>query len=71
MIQVNKLRWAACGFDLCVLGNPVAAMTENANQSNHCVEMMLLVKSEGGWQIVSQAWDSARPSLPLPADLGP
>jgi hypothetical protein len=72
--SLGSFEEAVLGVRIRVFGNVAVAvagcaMTENANQSNHCVEMMLLVKSEGRWQIVSQAWDSARPSLPLPADL--
>lgn len=33
------------------------------------IEMMLLVKTEGRWQIVSQAWDTENESKPIPADL--
>lgn len=33
------------------------------------VEMMLLIKTEGRWRIVAQAWDSADASRPIPFDL--
>jgi hypothetical protein len=36
-----------------------AEMTENDADANRNVEMMLLVKSEGAWRIVAQAWDRA------------
>jgi Putative lumazine-binding len=41
-------------------------MTENAVEVNRNVEMMLLVKDEGAWRIVSQAWDRADASRPVP-----
>jgi hypothetical protein len=31
--------------------------------------MLLLVKDEGTWRIVSQAWDRESPSNPIPAHL--
>jgi hypothetical protein len=65
---------AVLGVNIRVFGNVAVAvagcaMTENGDQINRGVEMVLLVKSDGYWQIVSQAWDSTRPSLPLPPDL--
>jgi hypothetical protein len=62
------------GVHIRVFGNIAVAvagcaMTENGDRINRDVEMLLFVKSGGCWQIVSQAWDSARPSLPLPPDL--
>jgi hypothetical protein len=44
-------------------------MTENDAQVEHGVEMLLLVKDQGSWRIVSQAWDKAGPSNPIPANL--
>ena len=31
--------------------------------------MMLLVKTEGRWRIISQAWDNEAEAEPIPADL--
>jgi hypothetical protein len=31
--------------------------------------MLLAVKDEGTWRIVSQAWDTESPSKPIPANL--
>ena len=31
--------------------------------------MMLLVKTEGRWRIISQAWDNEAEARPIPADL--
>jgi Putative lumazine-binding len=41
-------------------------MTENAVEVSRNVEMMLLVKDEGAWRIVSQAWDRADAARALP-----
>jgi hypothetical protein len=48
------------GVNIRVSGNVAmavagCAMTENGDQINRGVEMLLLVKSDGYWQIVSQA----------------
>jgi len=34
--------------------------TENGTKVNRGVEMMLLVKDEGGWKIVAQAWETEK-----------
>jgi hypothetical protein len=44
-------------------------ITENDAEENRGVEMLLLVRDEGQWRIVSQAWDSESPSNPIPAFL--
>jgi hypothetical protein len=40
-------------------------MTENNSTVNGGVEMMLLIKSDGEWLIVSQAWDVATHDRPV------
>ncbi len=62
------------GCDIRVFGNAAVAvvaceMTENDGAADRSVEMLLLVKTEGHWKIVSQAWDAATDSRPVPADL--
>lgn len=62
------------GTDIRVFGNVAIAaagceMTENGATASCGVEMLLLVKSDGRWQIVSQAWDTESAAKPLPADL--
>jgi ketosteroid isomerase-like protein len=62
------------GTDIRVFGNVAIAaaaceMTENGADVNRGVEMLLLVKNEGRWQIVSQAWDTESPLKLLPDDL--
>ena len=44
-------------------------MIENNAEANRNVEMLLLLKSEGAWRIVAQAWDKVTPSNPIPEDL--
>lgn len=44
-------------------------MTENDTYTNRNVEMLLLIKSEGAWRIVCQAWDGASISNPIPSEL--
>lgn len=52
-----------------VFGNIAVAVagceiTENDSEINRGVEMLLLVRSEGAWRIVSQAWDTEATRLP-------
>ena len=65
---------AVLGIKVHVFGNVAVAiaaaeMTENDKDTNRNVEMLLLVKSEGTWRIVCQAWDRATPTNPIPGDL--
>jgi hypothetical protein len=46
-----------------------AEMTENDAHANRNVEMLLLVKSEGAWRIVSQAWDRESRTNLIPDEL--
>ncbi len=76
-LAASKLRTfkeAALGHEIRVFGNIAVAVaicqiTENEIKVTRGVEMMLLVKTEGRWQIVSQAWDTESDSRPIPADL--
>ena len=47
----------------------VCQLTENETQVTRGIEMMLLVKTDSRWQIVSQAWDTEGESKHIPADL--
>jgi hypothetical protein len=54
------------GTEIRVFGNVAVAvaaceMIENGTQVNRGVEMLLLVKDQGVWRIVSQAWDTESP----------
>jgi hypothetical protein len=69
--KLRSFRETVLGTEIRVFGNVAVAvaageMTENDTDVNRAVEMLLLVKSEGTWQIVSQAWDSVSPLRPLP-----
>jgi hypothetical protein len=62
------------GTKIHVFGNiavaiAAAEMTENDADANRNVEMLLLVKSESAWRIVSQAWDRESRSNPIPDEL--
>jgi ketosteroid isomerase-like protein len=62
------------GTHVHVFGNVAVAVaacevTENDADVNRGVEMLLLVRDEGQWRIVSQAWDTENPSKPIPAFL--
>jgi hypothetical protein len=52
-----------------VFGNVAVAvceMIEIGAETHRGVEMLLLIKDEGAWRIVSQAWDAESPSQPSP-----
>ena len=62
------------GTEVYVFGNVAVALaaceiTENEAEVSRGVEALLLVKDEGRWQIVSQAWDTASATKPIPARL--
>ncbi|MGA8292264.1 MAG: hypothetical protein WB820_07130 [Rhodoplanes sp.] len=62
------------GSEVRVFGNIAVAVvacenTENETEINRNVEMMLLVKDEGLWKIVAQAWDKEGESTPIPTEL--
>lgn len=64
------------GTEVRVFGNAAVAIavcetTENETERNRSVEMMLLIKTDGAWQIVSQAWDHETLSNPIPPALLP
>jgi hypothetical protein len=61
------------GSKVEVFGNIAVAvaaceMTENDVEVRRTVEMMLLVKEEGGWKIAAQAWDLETPEMTLPTE---
>jgi hypothetical protein len=72
--ELQSFSETVLGFDIRVFGNVAVAaagceMVENEKTVSRNVEMMLLIKSDGVWQIVSQAWDRASETRPVPADL--
>jgi len=72
--KLRSLKEAVLGTTIHVFGNvavavAVSEMTENGTEVHRGVEMLLLIKNEGTWQIVSQAWDTESPSQPIPKRL--
>jgi hypothetical protein len=71
---LRSLRESVLGIEVRVFGNIAVAvagceLTENDTEVNRGVEMLLLVRSEGAWQVVAQAWDTEGASQRLPAHL--
>lgn len=57
------------GQSIKFFGNVAVAVvacenTENGSEVNRNVEMMLLVKEQGNWKIVAQAWDKESEKTP-------
>jgi hypothetical protein len=72
--KLRSFEEAVLGTEIRVFGNVAVAlvvceMTENGTEVNRGVEMLLLIKDAGAWQIVSQAWDTESPSQPIPPRL--
>ncbi|QND56333.1 nuclear transport factor 2 family protein [Mesorhizobium huakuii] len=69
--SLRSLQETVLGADIRVFGNiaiaaVAAEMIENSAETSRSMEMLLLVKSEGQWKIVAQAWDRASEANPLP-----
>ncbi|MGX5826964.1 nuclear transport factor 2 family protein [Mesorhizobium sp. 43Arga] len=69
--SLRSLQETVLGTDIRVFGNiaiaaVAAEMIENGDETSRSMEMLLLVKSEGQWKIVAQAWDRADEANPLP-----
>ena len=74
LTKLRSFNEVPLGHEIRVFGNVAVAIaacqiTENEAQVTRGIEMMLLVKTEGRWQIVSQAWDTEGDSKVIPADL--
>ena len=72
--KLRSFEEAVLGTEIHVFGNVAVALagceiTENHAEVNRGVEMLLLVKNAGAWQIVSQAWDMESPSERIPRRL--
>ncbi len=72
--KLRSFEEAVLRTEIRVFGNVAVAlavckMTENGSEVHRGVEMLLLIKNAGGWQIVSQAWDIESPSQPIPRHL--
>lgn len=62
------------GSRIHVFGNIAVAFsgcefTENGTEISRGIEAMLLIKQDGVWKIVSQAWDMEGPGNPMPDDM--
>ena len=62
---LRSLQEVILGTKVQVFGNVAVAVVagennENETDINRVVEMMLLVKDQGTWKIVAQAWDKER-----------
>jgi hypothetical protein len=71
--KLRSFRESALGHEIRIFGNialavAICQITENETQVTRGIEMMLLVKTEGRWQIVSQAWDTESESKPIPTN---
>jgi hypothetical protein len=72
--KLHSFHEAVLGTDVRVFGNVAVALagceiTENETEVNRGVEMLMLIKNEGVWQIVSQAWDTETASNKIPQSL--
>ena len=72
--KLRSFHETVLGTEVRVFGNVAVAlaaceMTENDGQVSRGVEMLFLIKNEGVWRIVSQAWDTESQSKPIPGYL--
>jgi Domain of unknown function (DUF4440) len=72
--KLRSLEENVLGTEIHIFGNVAVALagceiTENDAEVSRGVEAMLLIKDEGAWRIVSQAWDTENSAKPLPAQL--
>ena len=72
--KLRSFEEVVLGTEIRVFGNVAVALaaceiTENGSEVNRGVEMLILIKDAGAWQIVSQAWDTESPSQPIPMRL--
>jgi hypothetical protein len=71
---LRSLHESVLGIEVRQFGNVAVAvvaceLTENESTLSRTVEMLLLVKCEGAWRIVAQAWDAESPANPIPPQL--
>ncbi|HEU4770871.1 MAG TPA: hypothetical protein VFS68_01830 [Candidatus Udaeobacter sp.] len=72
--RLQSFKEDVLGHQAFVFGNVAVAVagcqiTENDKEVSRGVEMMLLIKQEGQWYIVAQAWDMENDSKKLPSEL--
>jgi ketosteroid isomerase-like protein len=72
--RLRSFKETVLGTEVHVFGNVAVALAaceiiENEAGVSRGVEALLLVKDEGRWRIVSQAWDTESDTKPIPARL--
>ena len=72
--KLRSFEESVVGTDIRVFGNLAVALAaceivENGAKVSRGVEALLLIRDEGRWRIVSQAWDMASEAKPLPGHL--
>jgi hypothetical protein len=73
--KLRTFKERVLGSEIHIYGNVAMALagceiTENGAEVSRGVEALLLVKDEGVWHIVSQAWDTESETKPIPEYLG-
>jgi hypothetical protein len=72
--KLRSLEENVLGTEIHIFGNVAVTLagceiTENDAEVSRGVEALLLIKDEGAWRIVSQAWDTENGAKPLPEHL--
>lgn len=72
--DLRSFRERLLGTEVSIFGNVAIAMaaceiTENNDKVSRGVEAILLIKDNGAWRIVSQAWDMEREGNLIPTSL--
>jgi len=72
--SLRAFRQRRLGTDIHTFGNVAVALAacenvENGTEMTRGVEAMLLIKDQGMWRIVAQAWDGESGANPIPAHL--
>jgi hypothetical protein len=73
--KLRSFKEDVLGTEIRIFGNVAVALagceiTENDAEVSRGVEAVLLIKDEGVWRIVSQAWDTESEAKPIPEHLG-
>jgi hypothetical protein len=72
--SLRAFRQRGLGADIHTFGNVAVALAacenlENGTDATRGVEAILLIKDQGKWQIVAQAWDRESEANPIPEHL--
>jgi len=72
--SLRAFRQRKLGADIHTFGNVAVGLAacenlENETEVTRGVEAMLLIKDQGEWRIVAQAWDNETEANPIPAPL--